>query len=72
MSIEDTREGVLEESLNFFFSSIPVSEFPKPHGGKVVVIRSDTLLRDAVKTLGDMKILAAPVLDTEAEDGAGW
>ena len=47
-AMEDTRPGVMEESLNFFFESIPLSSFPAPPLGHVITLNSDMLLQDAV------------------------
>lgn len=62
----------LLETLTSAFSSIRVASFPQVPGGKVIEIMADTAIADAVKTLSDSNILAAPVTDPDAEPSTDW
>ncbi|CAN8239142.1 unnamed protein product [Cochlearia groenlandica] len=52
----------LQETLNSAFAGIPVSSFPQVPGGKVIEIKAETSVSEAVKILSDSKILSAPVI----------
>lgn len=60
------------EKLNACFESIPVSAFPPTPSDKVIEIKSDTTLADAVQILAEHKILSAPVVDVDAPEDASW
>lgn len=62
----------LQESLTAAFAQIPVSSFPEVPGGKVIEIQGDTTIIDAVQTLSEHNILAAPVRNSEAGDSIDW
>lgn len=55
-------------SHNEQFRQISLEKLPRPASGAVTVISSDASVADALKTLGDAKILAAPVRDNEKPD----
>ncbi|CAN0905986.1 SNF1-related protein kinase regulatory subunit gamma-1 [Linum grandiflorum] len=59
------------EKLNACFENIPVSAFPVS-SSRVIEIKSDTTLAEAVKVLADNKILSAPVLNVDASPDASW
>lgn len=56
----------LQESLTAAFGRIPVSSFPEVAGGKVIEVSSETSIIDAVRTLSEHNILAAPVRNSDA------
>ncbi|KAK1435734.1 hypothetical protein QVD17_01501 [Tagetes erecta] len=60
------------EKLNACFESIPVSEFPHASSSKVIEIKSDASLGEAVRLLAQNKILSAPVVDVDAPEDASW
>ncbi|KAB1217363.1 SNF1-related protein kinase regulatory subunit gamma-1 [Morella rubra] len=70
------------EKLNACFESIPVSAFPPAPsdtgiretcgGRKLIEIKSDTSLAEAVQILAQHRILSAPVLDVDAPENASW
>ncbi|GFP80035.1 snf1-related protein kinase regulatory subunit gamma-1-like [Phtheirospermum japonicum] len=62
----------LQDSLTASFARIPVSSFPQVPGGKVIEIRADTLISDAVKILSESNILSAPVVDPDFKDSLDW
>ncbi|KAK6116466.1 hypothetical protein DH2020_049759 [Rehmannia glutinosa] len=62
----------LQESLTASFARIQVSSFPQVPGGKVIEIRADTLISDAVKILSESNILSAPVVDPASKDSIDW
>ncbi|KAD4385803.1 hypothetical protein R6Q59_035871 [Mikania micrantha] len=70
----DTQEPQLTptEKLNACFESIPVSEFPHASSSKVIEIKSDASLGEAVRLLSQHKILSAPVVDVDAPEDASW
>jgi len=51
---------------------VPINVFPTPTLGKLVIINSNTSLVDAVRTLAQYHILAAPVRDVTKPDSAPW
>jgi len=59
-------DSVEQASLNFFFSTIPLAEFPPPPGGKVISIPSDVSIAQAVEMLTQNNILAAPIENTDS------
>ncbi|XP_034681470.1 SNF1-related protein kinase regulatory subunit gamma-1-like isoform X2 [Vitis riparia] len=62
----------LQESLTAAFARIPVSSFPEVLGGKVVEIRGDAIIAEAVKTLSHCNILSAPVRNPDAGTSLDW
>ncbi|XP_059443819.1 SNF1-related protein kinase regulatory subunit gamma-1 [Corylus avellana] len=60
------------EKLNACFESIPVSAFPPAPSDKVIEIKSDASLAEAVQMLAQHKILSAPVVDVDAPEDASW
>ncbi|KAL6577824.1 SNF1-related protein kinase regulatory subunit gamma-1-like [Orobanche minor] len=62
----------LQDSLTASFARIPVSSFPQVPGGKVIEIRADTLISDAVRILSESNILSAPVVDPHSKDSMDW
>eukprot|EP00055_Hartaetosiga_balthica_P005373 m.15649 g.15649 ORF g.15649 m.15649 type:complete len:462 (+) comp4506_c0_seq1:36-1421(+) len=64
------QEG--DGSLNAEFESVPMSIFPTPALGKIVIINSDMSLLDAVKVLSEFHVLSAPVRDVSQPDDAPW
>ncbi|XP_019076370.1 SNF1-related protein kinase regulatory subunit gamma-1-like isoform X1 [Vitis vinifera] len=62
----------LQESLTAAFARIPVSSFPEVLGGKVVEIRGDAIIAEAVKTLSLCNILSAPVRNPDAGTSLDW
>ncbi|KAL6350568.1 hypothetical protein AAG906_019215 [Vitis piasezkii] len=62
----------LQESLTAAFARIPVSSFPEVLGGKVVEIRGDAIIAEAVKTLSHCNILSAPVRNPVAGTSLDW
>lgn len=60
--------STLRASLNFFFQTIPIKEFPAPAGGKCVTLSSETTVLESVQTLSTNNILAAPVVNTDASN----
>lgn len=71
-ALAHTEDAEGDGSLNDEFSSVPISVFPTPAIGKLVVIDSSTSLLDAVKILSDNRILSAPVRDVRQADDAPW
>lgn len=69
----DVQEPQLSptEKLNACFENIPVSAFPVS-SSRVIEIKSDTTLAEAVRILADNKILSAPVLNVDAAEDASW
>ncbi|CAI0548139.1 unnamed protein product [Linum tenue] len=69
----DVQEPQLSpsEKLNACFENIPVSAFPAS-SSRVIEIKSDTTLAEAVKILGENKILSAPVVNVDAPEDATW
>eukprot|EP00045_Choanoeca_perplexa_P006181 m.52412 g.52412 ORF g.52412 m.52412 type:complete len:467 (+) comp13501_c0_seq1:65-1465(+) len=59
-------------SLNDEFKAVPMSIFPTPALGKIVVLKSDMSILDAVNMLSDNHILSAPVRDVDMPDDAAW
>jgi HSP20 family molecular chaperone IbpA/CBS domain-containing protein len=59
-------------SLNADFANVPISIFPTPALGKLIVIDSDMSLLEAVKVLSKHHILAAPVRDVTKPSDASW
>eukprot|EP00049_Salpingoeca_infusionum_P000770 m.42280 g.42280 ORF g.42280 m.42280 type:complete len:463 (+) comp10669_c0_seq3:338-1726(+) len=65
---EEEGDGTLNEE----FSSVPLSIFPTPALGEIVVLKSTDSILDAVRTLSDKHILSAPVRDMSQPDEASW
>ncbi|GAB2280309.1 SNF1- protein kinase regulatory subunit gamma-1-like [Dionaea muscipula] len=63
---------ILQESLTAAFAQIPASSFPGVPGGKVIEIRADASVADAVKILSKSNILSAPVVKEDATDTKDW
>lgn len=59
-------------SAIFFLAPLLPSVFPTPAMGKIVILKSDMSIVDAVRTLSDHHILSAPVQDVNAPADAGW
>lgn len=59
-------------SLNDEFAAVPMSIFPTPALGKIVVLQSNMSILDAVNMLSDNHILSAPVRDVDMPDDAAW
>lgn len=64
--------GEGDGSLNAEFKQVPMSVFPTPALGKIVMVRSDMSLLEAVRVLSEHRVLSAPVLDVNAPADAGW
>lgn len=64
------KEG--DGSLNREFEQVPMTVFPKPALGKIVIIKSSDSLLDAVRILSEHRVLSAPVLNVDAPADAGW
>lgn len=62
----------LQESLTAAFAQIPVSSFPEVPTGRVIEIPGDTSVLDAVRTLSEQNIRAAPVLNPEPGAPTDW
>ncbi|XP_047308599.1 SNF1-related protein kinase regulatory subunit gamma-1-like [Impatiens glandulifera] len=62
----------LQEALTSAFERIHVSSFPNVPGGKVIEIRADTPIGDAVKILSESNILSAPVTNPDAQNPMDW
>ena len=60
-----------DTSINEALSKIPISTFPKPADG-VVVIPSTATVKEAVQTLAKANVLSAPVRDVTKPDDAVW
>ncbi|EGD80962.1 hsp16-like protein, variant [Salpingoeca rosetta] len=58
--------------LNPEFEAVPMTIFPTPALGKIVIINSDATILDAVKTLSSNHILSAPVRDVTQPEDASW
>jgi len=65
-----SEEGTGE--LNAEFQGIPISIFPLPALGKIVILNSNMSIMEAVKTLSHYQILSAPIRDVNQPDTAGW
>jgi len=68
--VSGEEEG--DGSLNSDFENVPISVFPTPALGKLIVIDSDMSILDAVKLLSKHHILAAPVRDATKPADASW
>jgi len=66
----DFGEGT--EELNKVFQDIPIKLFPTPSLGRIIVLKSDTPLIEAVKVLSRNHVLSAPVRDVTQPDSATW
>lgn len=58
-------DSTLRASLNFFFQTIPIKDFPAPPSGKCITLTSDSTILEAVQTLSSNNILAAPVINLD-------
>ena len=59
-------------SLNDEFKAVPMSIFPTPALGKIIILKSNMSILDAVNMLSDNHILSAPVRDVDMPDDAAW
>lgn len=67
-SAEEEGDG----SLNSEFAAVPISTFPVPALGKLVIFDSTMPIIDAVKALSQYGILAAPVRDASKPADTPW
>eukprot|EP00456_Euglypha_rotunda_P029718 TRINITY_DN23242_c0_g1_i5.p1 TRINITY_DN23242_c0_g1~~TRINITY_DN23242_c0_g1_i5.p1 ORF type:complete len:124 (+),score=39.83 TRINITY_DN23242_c0_g1_i5:98-469(+) len=49
-----------------------IADFPLPKEKKIIEIKSDTSVKDAVEILMKYHILSAPVVDIKAKEDADW
>eukprot|EP00048_Salpingoeca_helianthica_P023394 m.24082 g.24082 ORF g.24082 m.24082 type:complete len:463 (+) comp8614_c0_seq1:138-1526(+) len=68
VSAEEEGDG----SLNSEFAAVPISTFPVPALGKLVIFDSSMPIIDAVKALSQYGILAAPVRDASKPVDTPW
>jgi len=68
--MEALSEG--DGSLNQEFAKVPLSVFPTPALGRIVMVNSNTSILDAVRMLSEFHVLSAPVIDVKAPPNAGW
>eukprot|EP00730_Choanoeca_flexa_P008616 TRINITY_DN12511_c1_g2_i3.p2 TRINITY_DN12511_c1_g2~~TRINITY_DN12511_c1_g2_i3.p2 ORF type:complete len:380 (+),score=72.08 TRINITY_DN12511_c1_g2_i3:2682-3821(+) len=69
---DKAAEAEGDGNLNDEFAAVPMSIFPTPALGKIVVLKSDMSILDAVNLLSDNHILSAPVRDVDMPDDTAW
>lgn len=58
-------DEVEQDTLNFFFETIPIGDFPPPPGGQCITVNSNATITEAVEILAKHNILAAPILNVD-------